>query len=212
MVDGFILMEVFMQDERVELLKQEGLPFVLIGRCEDNTGLHYVDLDIYKGMEHFFNYFVSHGHEKIACLFKDDTNLGLNVRSLQEFQAACKRYNIVPQLQACSISPEDGEKAMHILLDRQPDLNAALVWNEIPAVGTARAIQASGLSIPDDFSIICLAQSAIPNLTNFSPTIIDIRAEDVAAQAAKLMIDLLEGHPILEPQILIPPNLILLNE
>jgi DNA-binding LacI/PurR family transcriptional regulator len=208
MVDGFILMEVYMHDERVELLKDVGLPFVLIGRCADNTGLTYVDIDIEKGMEFFFNHFISHGHEKVACLIKEDTNLGLNVRSLQEFQSACQRYNIVPLLQPCSLSTNDGEKAMHILLDKQPDLNACLIWNEIPAIGAARAVQARGRRIPEDFSIICLAQSAIPNLTNFTPIIIDIRAEEAASRAAELMIAMLEGRSMDETQVLITPQLI----
>ena len=38
-VEGVILMEIHMTDWRVELLKQYGYPFVMIGRTADNTGL-----------------------------------------------------------------------------------------------------------------------------------------------------------------------------
>ena len=208
-VDGFILMEVYMQDERVELLKQEGLPFVLIGRCGDNEGLHYVDMDVEQGMELGFSLLEKAGHGSIAYLYKDDPNFGLAVRSLQEYQAACKRHKIPLMAQPCHPTAEDGESAMNALLDRQPGINAALVWNEIPAMGAASAVQSRGLRIPDDFSIICLVQSNISNNANFAPVIIDIQAEKVAAKAAQLLIDLLEDRPIDNSHILIPPKLII---
>ena len=207
-VDGFILMEVYMQDERVELLKQEGLPFVLIGRCGDTAGLHYVDMDVEQGMELGFSQLKALGHGSIAYLYKDDPNFGLAVRSLQEYQAACKRHKIPLMTQSCRLTAEDGEAAMNALLDRQPGINAALVWNEIPALGAARAVQSRGRRIPDDFSIICLVQSSTSNNANFAPVIIDIQAEKVAAEAAQLLIALLEDRPVNTPHILIPPRLI----
>ena len=211
-VDGFILMEVYMQDERVGLLKQEGFPFVLLGRCADTTGLHYVDLDVAQGMEFGFNQLEGLGHGSIAYLYKDDSKSGLAVRSLQEYKTACKRQNIPILAQSCLLTAEDGEAAMNALLDKQPGINAAFVWNEISASGVARAVQGRGRRIPDDFSIICLVQSNTSNYANFAPVIIDIQAEKMATEAIHLLIALLEDRPILEPQILIPPKLILANE
>ena len=37
--DGVILMQIRLQDWRVDLLRKNDYPFVVIGRCEDNTGL-----------------------------------------------------------------------------------------------------------------------------------------------------------------------------
>lgn len=207
-VDGFILMEVFMKDERVELLKKMDLPFVLVGRCQDNDGLVLVDLDIEKSMQEFFSYFISKGHDRISFLYKEDDNLGLAVRTIQQYRASCQHHHIEPAMLTCQLSSDDGERAMNELLDQRPDLNAVIVWNEIPAIGAARAIKARGIRIPDDFIIICLVQSQVSNSGDFAPVVIDIRAEEVAAKAAELMIAMLENQPIEQPQILIPPKLI----
>ena len=51
LVDGFILMQVHMADWRIERLRREQIPFVLLGRCADNTGLSFVDVDIEAGVE-----------------------------------------------------------------------------------------------------------------------------------------------------------------
>ncbi len=207
LVDGFILLEVYMQDDRVDMLQQEDIPFVLIGRCADNAGLNYVDVDIKQGMEQTFNHLVGLGHRSIAYLHKDDTDYGFAVRSLQEYHAACERYSIPPLPLPCALSPEDGEITTKMLLDQHPGTTAAVVWSDIPTLGVVQAIQEYGLKIPDDFYIICQEHSIISDLASFVPPIIDIKADEMAAQAAHLMIELLENRDITQPQILIPPRL-----
>lgn len=209
LVDGFILLEVYMHDERVELLRQEEIPFVLVGRCEDNSGLTYVDVDVRQGMESSFKHLTALGHNAIAYFFKDDDEYGFSVRALDEFFAACERYGTVPLTQPCDLSPEDGEVAMNSLLDRHPEITAAIVWSDIPTVGAVQAVQARGRQIPGEFSIICQQHSYISNLASFLPAVIDIRADEMAAQAAQFMIDLLEDQSIDQPQLLFSPKLIL---
>jgi hypothetical protein len=60
--DGMILMEILMHDWRVELLRKEGCPFVMIGHCLDNTGLSYVDVDIAAGVKQAIGHLVGLGH------------------------------------------------------------------------------------------------------------------------------------------------------
>ena len=80
-VDGFILMEVLLRDDRVELLKQEGFPFVMVGRIENSTGLNYIDMDINSAIEICCQTFFDRGHRSIAYLHMDDDQFGLVVRS-----------------------------------------------------------------------------------------------------------------------------------
>src|SRR4051794_18065167 len=46
LVDAVLLMDVQMDDARVELLRGLDTPFALIGRTRDLTGLHYIDIDM----------------------------------------------------------------------------------------------------------------------------------------------------------------------
>ena len=208
LVEGFILLEVHMHDARVELLQKENIPFVLLGRCEDNTGLHYVDVDIECGMEQAVNHLVELGHNSIAYLHKDDTDQGNLVRALRAYNTACGRHHLNPATQTCDLSPEDGKLAMNGLLDRHPEITAAIVWSDIPTVGVVEAVQNRGRNVPDDFSIICQEHSIIANLATFLPSIIDIRGDELASQAAQMMIDMLENKPMSETQVLIPPKLV----
>jgi DNA-binding LacI/PurR family transcriptional regulator len=208
LVDGFILLEVHMHDTRVELLQKENVPFVLLGRCRDNTGLHYVDVEIEYGMEQAVNHLVGLGHSSIAYLHKDDPDQGNLVRALQAYNAACAHHHLSPITQTCELSPEDGRLAMNQLLDKHPEITAAIVWSDIPTVGVVESVQNYGRNVPDSFSVICQEHSIIANLTTFLPSIINIRGDEVASLAAQMMIDVLENKPINKTQILIPPKFI----
>ena len=80
LLDGVILMQVQMHDPRVELLKRTGPPFVLIGRCQDNTGLTFIDLDIAQGIHECVEHLVALGHRNLAYLRLADTELGFAAR------------------------------------------------------------------------------------------------------------------------------------
>lgn len=204
-VDGFIIMETQIQDERVKLLKREGLPFALIGRCEDTTGLCYVDTDVDAGMEMCFRHLESLDRGPVALLARAEARLGFAVRSVAAYRAACARRGLPQMILPCAMTVDDGEAAMSRLFDGDSPISAALVWNEIPAAGVARAARVRGRRIPGDFTIICLSESLAPNTAPDAPLVVDLRAEEMAARAAQMLIDLLEGRPT-ETQVLIPPR------
>jgi DNA-binding LacI/PurR family transcriptional regulator len=191
------------------MLREEGIPFVLLGRCEDNTGISYVDTDLRQTMDNCFSYLTGNGRYSIAYIFNENDEYGFSVRAVREYYAACQRYNTTPILKAAQLTPEDGEIAMNTLLESHPGLDAAIIYSDIPAMGAVKAVQSKGHHIPGDFSIICQEHSIISNLESFSPVVIDICADEMAAQAAQLMINQLEGKPIAQPQLLVPSKLII---
>ena len=104
---------------------------------------------------------------------------------------------------------EDGRAVMDDLFYKYPDLNAVFIWNEVSALGAVQAIKSRGFRIPEDFSIISLETTVLSNLAPFTPNLLDIRAEEVSSQAAKLLIANLEDQPVEQSQILIPPKIIM---
>ncbi len=66
--DGMILMEILMQDWRVELLRQNNFPFVMIGHGENNTGFSYVDPDVEAGVKVAMDHLLGLGHRQIGFI------------------------------------------------------------------------------------------------------------------------------------------------
>jgi LacI family transcriptional regulator len=67
-IDGAVLMQIHTHDDRVELLRSNGYPFVIIGHCADNTGLNFIDVDFEAAVIAAFEYVVSLGHRSIGFL------------------------------------------------------------------------------------------------------------------------------------------------
>jgi DNA-binding LacI/PurR family transcriptional regulator len=205
LVDGFILMQVNLVDERVEFLRREGIPFVLIGRCADNTGLHFVDSAVESGIRRCVDELTALGHRELAYLYQDAPGFGYAFRAEQSFLAACCEHGLEPVREACLLTPESGETAMNRLLDRAPATTGVIVWNDAAAWGAARAAAARGRRIPGDLSLICTNHAEITRLMPFEPAFVDIRADEIATLAAEMMVALIEGRSLEQAQILVPP-------
>jgi DNA-binding LacI/PurR family transcriptional regulator len=65
------------------------------------------------------------------------------------------------------------------------------------------------LRVPEDVSVICFDYSNIPSLVPSQLTVVDIRAEEMASQAAQMLLSLLQGEPLAETQVLLAPKFIM---
>ena len=66
LVDGLVLMEVQMEDQRVQMLTEHKMPFTLIGRTRDHAGLYCVDIDFDTSIELAIEHLVALGHRRIV--------------------------------------------------------------------------------------------------------------------------------------------------
>ncbi len=96
--DGIILMEILTHDRRVQLLQEHDLPFVMIGRCADNTGLSYVDIDIGKGVADAIQYLHALGHRKIGFItlapVRQEKEYGYATWALEGYEKTCQKYGL----------------------------------------------------------------------------------------------------------------------
>jgi DNA-binding LacI/PurR family transcriptional regulator len=208
LLDGVILMQVRLQDPRVETLRWAGLPFVLIGRCQDNTGLTYIDLNIDQGIHQCVEHLAALGHRNLAYLRLADVELGFAARAAQAYETACQRYGLAAVMSACDLTTESGARATRDLLAQRPETTALIVWNDIAAWGAMQMARRLGRRVPDDLSLICFDRSTIANVISLQPTAIDIRPREMAAEAARMLLAQLEGDALAPAQVLMEPKLL----
>lgn len=194
LLDGVMMMHVRRHDSRIDSLKEAGLPFVLIGRAADNTGLAYVDLDIAAAMTRCVSYLVELRHRRIACLHQDDLDFGFGMRMLAGYRAACEAHGIPVVAYPCGLSTEGGHRAMAALLQEHPEITGMIVWNDMAAWGASQAAIAAGRCIPADLSIVCVDQSNVSDLVPFHPTVVDVRPEEMSRRAAEMLLAILAGE------------------
>lgn len=207
LVDGFILMQVRLEDARVQFLQQAGIPFVLVGRCADNFGLTYVDIDLAHAMTECLTHLTELGHHTIAYLHQDAGDFGFMYRAQREFLSACEEKNVTSFAYPSKLSYESGADAMSALLQQHPEATAVITWNNTVAWGAIDVAQANGRSIPHDLSIISYGHSSLPYASRIPLTVVDIHPEQLAATAARLLLNKLEGDQD-DSQVLLESTLI----
>lgn len=208
MIDGIILMRIYLSDPRVDLLVRENVPFVMIGRTADTRGLAYVDLDSAAAIDVALAHLAQFGHERVAFIYPDDVEFGFAYRLLEGYRRACQARSLDALAEPAVLSDEAGYRAIAALLDRYPDLTGVIVWSDIVTVGVVRALNELHRLIPDDMSVVSFDRSAQLRLASSDLTIVDTRAEEVGATAARMLLDMLDGRTLERRQVLVAPQLL----
>ena len=196
-VDGLILMEVNLHDSRVDLLKKHNYPFSLIGHCQENDGISFVDLDF----EHAIGIAVAHlaqlGHRQIALFSFSDTQVaatyGPAMRSMKSFEQNIKQHGIAGSTVNYESSFQSGYDVTRSLLARDPAVSAAIVMQDASLGGVFQALHSLGLRIPDDFSIVTLLSKHSAEMMTPMLTAIDFPAAEMGRRGAEMLIQQLEG-------------------
>ena len=210
-VDGLILMEVKLHDSRVVLLTKRNYPFSLIGHCENNDGISFVDFDF----EHAIATAVAHlaelGHRRIALLNHSaellESGYGPAVRSLNGFERAIRAHSLSGIAVACESASQSGYSAMQALLAQDADLSAAIVVHENAMSGMNQALHNAGLRIPNDFSVVTLLSARLAEMMTPALTSVDFPAAEMGRIGAEMLIQQLEGQLDRPVQRLLQSNL-----
>ncbi len=213
LVDGVVVMEVFMHDPRIDLLRDISFPFSMIGRCADTTGLGYVDIDFDKATRDAVQYLNELGHTRIAFLNHSqaefDAGYGPAVRAHTGFGQAMRAFALAPISRFCRAAPQAGYEAMNELMAAHPDLTAMISMNERAVPGVMRAIADRGWRIPDDFSLVVIVSSArVAEMTMPTLTTADSPGVELGRMGVELLIQQLDAEEAAESQVLLPCHLV----
>jgi DNA-binding LacI/PurR family transcriptional regulator len=210
--DGLILMQVRLHDWRVDLLRESDYPFVLIGSCEDNTGLSFVDIDYETAIFTAFEHLVELGHEHIGLLtfparWRHEGNTA-PVQCMRAFEKARQELSITAGVREVPYSAEGMYQGFIELLDEIPELTGLVVSYAATLGGVYRAAFERGLQIPDDLSIVGIAGETsagllVPALTGF-----DSQNFTRGYRAAKILLRMLQTDDFSPEQVFLPFDLI----
>jgi DNA-binding LacI/PurR family transcriptional regulator len=213
LVDGMILMEVRADDERVRFLRRSGIPFTLIGRCEDVRELSYADIDFDQTTREAVLHLAGLGHSEVAFLNQSrevfDSGYGPAVRAHRGFLAAAESAGIKGMTLFCHAAPTHGYETCAELLRRQPDLTALVAMNDRAIPGVMQAVADRGWRIPEDFSLLSIVSSARAAELSMPPlTTMDAPSRELGRLGVEHLIGQLEDGKLPKPQVLVPTRLV----
>ncbi|MBX3062676.1 MAG: LacI family DNA-binding transcriptional regulator [Anaerolineae bacterium] len=212
-IDGMMLLQVRLDDWRVDLLRENEHPFVMIGRCADLQGLTFIDLDFESAIISAFSHLVELGHREIGFLTYPESwrnsKLGPAVRSFEGYEHALHQHKLHPHYREVAFSSvEDGISGTHELLDENPQLTAIVTCNHMVAAGSMKALAQRGYRVPEDCSVLAIGFGEFANGTTPSLTAFEWSSYEVSYRATLMMTEKLNEPLLPAQQILVKPKLI----
>lgn len=157
-VDGVLVMEVRLRDERIAALEQSRIPYVLIGRPADPRGLFWADIDYGLLVERCVDQLAELGHRHVALLNRPAEMLaagyGVARRAAEGFAAATARRGVRARAFCCPDDAAGGEACLRRILAARPTITAAVIINDAALAGVARALDRAHVRVPQDFSLM----------------------------------------------------------
>lgn len=210
-VDSFILLYSRQQDPVMDYLYNEGLLYVLIGKAYQYANQTiYIDNDNLLAGQEATEYLIRLGHTKIAYL-GSDSSLMFSADRKAGYQLALTLHQLPMKPEYClevSSIPKEGSHDLHSLLEHPDRPTAVVVSDDILAVALERVCMETGLSIPEDLSIISFNNSLLARLTSPQLTSIDVNSCQLGIEAASQIINHMENPNLLATKIIVPHHLV----
>jgi DNA-binding LacI/PurR family transcriptional regulator len=208
-VDGVIVMEVHMDDQRIKLLQEMNFPFSMIGRSSHIAGINFADIDFEQTVKDAVAYLAGLGHTHIAFINQSQAEYqagyGPSVRAQTSFEKEIQRMGLHGVTRLCRPAPQCGHETFNALISENPEMTALLVMNERAIPGILQAVDERGKRIPGDFSLVSMvssprfAEMMVPPLTTM-----DFPTADLARLGVEMLIKQLESKGNGAAQILLP--------
>jgi DNA-binding LacI/PurR family transcriptional regulator len=159
-----LLMEVQLDDARVAALRELDIPFALIGRTRDVTGLHYVDIDFDASVHMAMDHLAELGHRRIVFVNGSQegesfTSYGPYVRSEIAYRELCAQRGIETVVLRCRQTVRSGRDAALELVATAPNTTAVLIADEAAAAGLVAELVRIGRAVPGDISVMSILSS-----------------------------------------------------
>jgi DNA-binding LacI/PurR family transcriptional regulator len=198
LLDGVLLMEVRLDDPRIDVLVDADIPFTMIGRTGRTIETDWVDADfdqcVHVAMEHL----AALGHRHVALVNQAEpvvkSGLGAAVRTQEAARRTAAEMGLELEIVTCESTASAGSALINRLLDQNHELTGVLTLNEQAAPGVMAGALARGLRVPDDLSIVAIDMSeqaalmSAPAMTTVSPD-----EREMGRLGVELLISRLEG-------------------
>lgn len=200
LLDGVLLMEVQIDDPRITVLTDAGIPFTMIGRTGQATESDWVDTDFDQCVQTALEHLAALGHRHVvlvnqaAPILANGLSFAIRTQEAAQRTAAEMGLNLVTV--ACESAATAGASLINRLLDQDPQLTGVLALNEQAAPGVMAGALTRGLRVPDDLSIVAIAMSEQAALMS-APAMTTVSADEheLGRRGVELLISRLEGEP-----------------
>lgn len=213
-VNGTIALGKF-DAEQIRQLKQTDENLLLVDFDGMNMGLNSLVVDFDQSVNLVIDHFIRQGYQKIGILSGEEKTKH-NLQPIEDprllaFKHKMKQLNLYrPEFTlTAAFSMETGKTAMAEFLSSTEELpNALFAASDALAVGAMQAIQAAGLRIPEDISVIGFNDVSVAKYVSPALSTIKVETEWMGELAVSTILDLAKEFSPVPRKIMLGTKLI----
>jgi len=214
LVDGALVLAVRYEDDRIDMLRADGVPLAMVGRTGASAGLPYADTDEAQTADVAIGHLAELGHRTIAYVAPHDADphrgYGFALRLHDSLLAAAERNGLSLHPHFVDIERDSVSDSVVTLLASAPDTTAVVALNDQVVAGVLAGAAAAGRVVPDDLSVIgMLVTSQIAPLMTPPLTTAGPDPYELGRLGATLLVDHLTtpdrrvGQQLLESELVV---------
>lgn len=211
-VDGVILCTTYDDEECLEKFLEAGIPIVAIDRENSDLKIDIVTIDNYSASLEVVKYLYKMGHRKILYVqgLMEIYSARERKRAFEDF--SIKNKDLEVTFVSAGFHPEEGYKAVKKYLDTYGKTFTAIAFpNDWVALSGIKAMKEKGIDYPKDVSIIGFDDATFAKYLHPSLTTVRQPTYEMGLNAAKLLIEKLEGkrESKVKRRMILPTELII---
>jgi LacI family transcriptional regulator len=209
-IDGVIIATAQRTDPIVDECNKHEIPFVLVNRTVDHQGVNAVVVDDELGIRSVLDHLLGLGHKRIAHIAgPQHSSTGFHRARVMSEYLSSKGLpaDIVGPTSRFTI--DEGRRAFRELISAGADFSAVVAANDLLALGCLEAMQEMGIRVPEDMSITGYDDFQFLDRMNPALTTVMVPKYDMGAEAASILLEMMDGEVQLPAVVKMKPQLIL---
>jgi DNA-binding LacI/PurR family transcriptional regulator len=209
-VDGVAIMTSEMDAGLIKELSRRGVPLVFMDVGQVGPRMSHVLIDYAHGVRQTVDHVTELGHKRIAFI-SGPLELHSARTRRQAFLEGMRSHGLNPDqrlVREGTHTAEGGQHAMEGLLRQAKRPTAVVCSNDWTAIGALHAIDAAGLRVPDDLSLVGFDDIPLVSYTTPPLTSVRMSAGDVGATAFEALFRLIGGERLEGDVYQVPTKLI----
>jgi DNA-binding LacI/PurR family transcriptional regulator len=191
-IDGVVVVDVRVDDPRIEALRQLEIPAVFVGDPSMTGGYTTVWTDDTTAMDAAVRHLADLGHRRLARVAGLPELSHVQIRD-GAFLRALRRYGVCGQLVHSDFSAEAGRAAALEVLEADPPPTVILFDNDLMAVAALSTLTEQGIAVPGQVSLLAWADSALCSITHPHLSAMSHDVMAFGAHVGRRLFGLLEG-------------------
>jgi LacI family transcriptional regulator len=208
-VDGIIAVPCGRESNAFTRIESAELPLVLVDRYfSPVSNRSFVTTDNYKGAVMAVEHFIANGHERIACIQGSPEAMTCRER-VRGYVDTMKKHGLEDKIRisGSKFSIQNGYVETNLVLSGDDRPTAILALSNKILLGAVKAVTESGLSIPDDISVISFDDNLLFNYMTPRITCVSQPVQEISMVAVTLLTKKIAGERN-DSHLFLPPGIV----